>query len=48
MRLHARQLALAAGAAEENARAVAAQMVDEGNIGLARAQDIVRAQRDIS
>ncbi|MCY3915037.1 MAG: hydroxymethylglutaryl-CoA reductase, degradative [Chloroflexi bacterium] len=48
MRLHARQLALAAGAAEENVRAVAAQMVDEGNIGLARAQDIVREQRDMS
>lgn len=48
MRLHARQLALAAGASDENARAVAAQMVDEGNIGLARAQDIVRAQRDMS
>jgi len=48
MRLHARQLALAAGAAEENARAVAAQMVDEGNIGLARARDIVRAQRERS
>ncbi|MCY4064528.1 MAG: hydroxymethylglutaryl-CoA reductase, degradative [Chloroflexi bacterium] len=48
MRMHARQLALAAGAAEENARAVAAQMVDEGNIGLARAQDIVCAQRERS
>ncbi len=46
MRLHARQLALAAGAAEEKAHAVAAQMVEEGNIGLARARDIVRAQRE--
>lgn len=45
MRLHARQLALAAGASAETAHAVAAQMVDEGNIGLARARNIVRAQK---
>ncbi len=48
MRLHARQMALAAGADEETARAVAAQMVAEGNVGLARARAIVRAQRQIT
>ena len=42
MRLHARQMALAAGADEKNARAVATQMIEEGDIGLARARDIVR------
>ena len=48
MRLHARQLALASGAPEETARAVAAQMIAEGNIGLARARDIVCAQKEKS
>lgn len=45
MRMHARQLALAAGANEENARAVAGQMIGEGNIRLERAKEILREQR---
>lgn len=45
MRMHARQLALAAGADNENARAVATQMIEEGNIRLERAEAIVREQR---
>ena len=48
MRLHARQLALAAGADEERARAVAAQMIAEGNIGLERAREILREQWQMS
>ena len=45
MRLHARQLALAAGADEAIARAVAGQLIEEGNIRLERAKAIVREQR---
>ncbi len=45
MRLHARQLALAAGAGEENARAVAGQMIDEGEIRLERAMEIARERK---
>jgi len=48
MRMHARQLALAAGANNVNARAVAAQMIEEGNIRLRRAEAIVREQRQKS
>ena len=48
MRLHARQLALAAGAGEENARAIAGQMIDEGGIGLQRAREILRERKQSS
>ena len=42
MRLHARQLALAAGASEESAIQVARQMIGEDSIRLERAREIVR------
>ncbi len=42
MRMHARQLALAAGAASERARVVAQQLIDEDNIRMERAVEIVR------
>ena len=42
MRMHARQLALAAGADGESALHIARQMIDEGNIRLERAREIVR------
>ncbi len=45
MRLHARQLALAAGADEESARAIARRMIEEGAIRLERAREILREQR---
>lgn len=45
MRMHARQLALAAGADEENARAIARRMIEEGAIRLERATEILREQR---
>ncbi len=45
MRLHARQLALTAGASEEEARAIARQMVDEGKIRLDRARAIVESRK---
>ncbi len=48
MRLHARQVALAAGADEEHARAIAGQMIEEGAIRLERAREIVREQRQMS
>lgn len=48
MRLHARQLALAAGADEAIARAVAGQMIEEGNIRLERAKAIVREQMQLT
>ncbi len=41
MRLHARQVALAAGASPEQAQAVADQLVAEGNIREARAREIL-------
>ena len=41
MRMHARQLAVAAGASSEQVNQVARQLVDEGNIRLHRAQEIV-------
>lgn len=42
MQMHARQLALAAGADAETVSAVAQQMIDEGSIRLERAQEIVQ------
>ena len=45
MRLHARQLALTAGAPEEEAREIARQMVDEGQIRLDRARAIVESRK---
>lgn len=45
MRMHARQLALAAGADEDNARAVASRLIEEGAIRLERAKEILREQR---
>lgn len=41
MRMHARQLALAAGAADEQVMLVAQQLIDEGNIRLERAKAII-------
>ena len=46
MRMHARQLALAAGADDKSARRVARQMIDEGNIRLERARKIVRSAKE--
>jgi len=48
MRMHARQVALAAGADDKQARAVAGQMIEEGNIRLERAREIVLEQRQMS
>lgn len=45
MRLHARQLALAAGAAETDAHAIARQLIDEGCIRLERAKAIVNERK---
>ena len=45
MRLHARQIALAAGAAEADAREIARQLIDESNIRLERAQEIVQERK---
>lgn len=42
MRMHARQLALAAGADSESALHIARQMIDEDNIRLERAREIMR------
>ncbi len=44
MRLHARQLALAAGAPPAAARVIAQQLIDEGAIRLERAREIVSEQ----
>ena len=44
MRLHARQVALAAGASPEQAQSVADQLVAEGNIREARAREIINAK----
>ena len=43
MRLHARQIAMAAGATGELAQRIARQMAAEGNIRLERAQELLRA-----
>ena len=48
MRMHARQLALAAGAESDSARAVAQQLIEEGNIRLERAVEIVRDWEKLS
>ena len=48
MRMHARQLALAAGAGSDSARAVAQQLIEEGNIRLERAVEIVRDWEKLS
>lgn len=45
MRMHARQLAVAAGASDNDVRAVANQLIEEGNIRLQRAQEIVEQRR---
>ncbi|MCY3832733.1 MAG: hydroxymethylglutaryl-CoA reductase, degradative [Chloroflexi bacterium] len=45
MRMHARQLALAAGADENEAHAVAGQLIEEGEIRSERALAIVRERR---
>ncbi len=45
MRLHARQLALAAGASADEARAIARQLIDEGKIRLDRARAIVESRK---
>jgi hydroxymethylglutaryl-CoA reductase len=44
MRLHARQVALAAGATPEQVEAIASQLIKEGQILLSRAEELVRAQ----
>lgn len=45
MRMHARQLAVAAGANDDEVRAVADQLIQEGIIRLQRAQEIVEERR---
>ena len=47
MRMHARQLALAAGADESNANIVAAQLIAEGNIRLQRALELVGERKGL-
>jgi hydroxymethylglutaryl-CoA reductase len=47
MRMHARQLALAAGAEAGGARALAQQMITEGNIRLERALEILREGKEM-
>jgi hydroxymethylglutaryl-CoA reductase len=44
MRLHARQVALAAGATPEQVEAIAAQLIAEGQILLSRAQELLAEQ----
>jgi hydroxymethylglutaryl-CoA reductase len=41
MRLHARQIALAAGAAETQVQAIADQLVSEGNVRVERARELL-------
>lgn len=48
MALHARQLAVAAGAAGDLVARVAAQMVEEGHIRLERATQLVAALKDVN
>lgn len=45
MRLHARQVALAAGAQPEQVEAIASQLIAEGKILLTRAEELVREAR---
>ncbi len=44
MRMHARQVAMAAGAANGQVQEIADQLVEEGNIRLARAQQIIAVE----
>lgn len=44
MRLHARQIAMAAGASDNQAEAIADQLVAEGNIHITRAKEILAAE----
>ena len=44
MRLHARQVALAAGANEADVQTIADQLVSEGNVREARAKEIINSQ----
>ncbi len=46
MRMHARQIAIAAGAEQDAVLRVAQQLVDENNIRLQRAREIVAAQKN--
>jgi hydroxymethylglutaryl-CoA reductase len=46
MRMHARQLAVAAGATAEQVNAVVQRLIEEGNIRLQRAKEIVAALQD--
>lgn len=46
MRLHARQVALAAGVPETQVQAIADQLVVEGNIRAERARELIGAQQD--
>ena len=45
MRLHARQVALAAGAEDRDAGAIAGQMIDEGDIRLERAKELAHERK---
>jgi hydroxymethylglutaryl-CoA reductase len=45
MRLHAKQIALAAGASEPEVAEIARRMVDEGRISTARAAELIRELR---
>lgn len=47
MRLHARQVALAAGASEEQVPAIAGQLVAEGNIREERARELLALKLDV-
>ena len=44
MRLHARQVALAAGASEDKVQAIADQLAAEGNIRVERAKELLNRQ----
>ena len=48
MRLHARQLALAAGAAENDVQTIARQLIDEDCIRLERAKEIVYQRKRLT
>ena len=47
MRLHARQIALAAGAADGQVQLIADQLVSEGNIRVERARELLSNMKDI-
>lgn len=42
MRLHARQVALAAGASDEQVGWIASQLIDEGNVHISRAEELLQ------